>query len=303
MRAWGTVGRILAFGPFATAAMLLIAAQLPSATASAAPASKVTASQPHRIRAASPSTSIARTTNIARTNGVAARPIVARAGRPGMKHAVYAKNAKHPLAKPRFAGRGGGLQCVPFARNASGIALSGNAWQWWDNAAGQYARGNAPEDGAILSFRSNGSMKFGHVAVVARMVNARQIEIDHANWAGPGGRKGSVTRGAAVVDVSDNNDWTAVRVALGRSGDFGSIYPTNGFIYDRAESGNIAMAARAPAPAPEINAAPRDLRPAGERGGYREVSYANGFVEIAEAPVATRSVARARARKPARIRH
>lgn len=221
----------------------------------------------------------------------------ARAAQPAKK-AVLAKPVG---AKPKVvaARRGGGLQCVPFARNASGIVLSGNAWQWWDRAEGLYARGNAPEEGAILSFRSNGSMKLGHVAVVARVINARQIEIDHANWAGPGGRKGAVTRGAAVVDVSDNNDWTAVRVELGQSNNFGSIYPTNGFIYDRADQGTKTMMASAnPVPAPDLAPAPRDLRPASARdAGYLSVSYANGFVEVAEAPVARRPV---RARKPVR---
>lgn len=290
MRAWGTVGRICAFGPIAAAVLLLMGTHLPSTVLAA------TGPQAQSARAVSQPPRVVRPVSA---------PASAVAVNRGAKRTLYTKNGKHPVAKPRFAGRGGGLQCVPFARNASGIVLSGNAWQWWDRAAGLYARGNAPEEGAILSFQSNGSMKLGHVAVVARVVNARQIEIDHANWAGPGGRKGLVTRGAAVVDVSDDNDWTAVRVALGRAGDFGSIYPTNGFIFDRAETGNIAVATRAPAPAPaqDLGPAPRDLRPASERAsGYLEVSYANGFVEVAEASVAARPTARTRARKAVRIR-
>lgn len=225
------------------------------------------------------------------------------AARPGAKQAVNPKNGKVATASRRF----GGLQCVPFARNASGIALSGNAWQWWENADGLYARGNAPEDGAILSFRSNGSMRLGHVAVVSRVINARQIEIDHANWAGPGGRKGAVTRGASVVDVSENNDWTAVRVELGASERFGSIYPTNGFIYDRPDRGGVTQVAAArPAPVPVMDPAPRDLRPisqqvASERAsGYAAMSYANGFVEVAEAAPAAKPASRAR--KPQRTR-
>ena len=54
---------------------------------------------------------------------------------------------------------------------------------------------------------------------------------------GPGVGRGGVSRGISVVDVSPNNDWTAVRVGLGNSGDYGSVYPTNGFIYDRADDG------------------------------------------------------------------
>jgi len=291
MRVLRSVGKLLGFGTLTGAVLLALTM---AATGSAAAAT----TQSQRGHAASQAST--------RTTAASARPagkratVAARAQRPGAKQAAYLKNGSSKNGKV-VAARGGGLQCVPFARNASGIALSGNAWQWWDNAAGIYARGPAPEDGAILSFRSNGSMRMGHVAVVSRVVNARQIEIDHANWAGPGGRKGSVTRGAMVVDVSENNDWTAVRVALGRSGDFGSIYPTNGFIYDRADQGvRTVVAAKAPAPALDLGPAPRDLRPAGERdGGYQSVAYANGFVEVAEAPAAPRAT---RARKPARAR-
>jgi surface antigen len=142
------------------------------------------------------------------------------------------KNGKARLYASR---RGGGLQCVPFARAASGIELKGNAVNWWDAAAGVYARGNDPEVGAVLNFRANGSMRLGHVAVVREVVNSREIEIDHANWAWAG--KNNISRGVAVVDVSDRNDWTAVRVSLGHGEQFGSIYGTYGFIYDRADNG------------------------------------------------------------------
>ncbi len=48
-----------------------------------------------------------------------------------------------------------------------------------------------------------------------------------------------VSRGIPVVDVSANNDWSEVRVGLGRSGEFGSVYPTYGFIYDRPDRGTM----------------------------------------------------------------
>ncbi|MCH7862397.1 MAG: CHAP domain-containing protein, partial [Proteobacteria bacterium] len=35
-------------------------------------------------------------------------------------------------------------QCVPFARQASGIAIYGDAWTWWPSAKGQYGRGSKP---------------------------------------------------------------------------------------------------------------------------------------------------------------
>jgi hypothetical protein len=171
--------------------------------------------------------------------------------------------------------RWGGISCVTYARSASGIDVAGNAWQWWDNAAGRYARGKRPEPGSVLSFSANGRMRMGHVAVVSRVVNAREIEVDQANW-----MRGGISRGMPVVDVSENNDWTAVRVGLGDSGDFGSVYPTNGFIYNRPDDGVMLAAASAPAPKPLLNPAPADLRPYAQRADFT----VGGDDEVAEAP-------------------
>ena len=186
----------------------------------------------------------------------------------------------------QYAGRGhsvarysrGGLQCVPFARENTGIELSGNASAWWSNAQGVYQRGARPEVGSVLNFRANGRMRMGHVAVVTNVVDPRNIEIDHANWAGPGASRGGVSRNITVVDVSGANDWSAVRVALGHTSDFGSVYPTYGFIYDRPDSGNM-VANNATAPAPVLNSPPRDLRPASDR----YMSASQDAVEVAEA--------------------
>ncbi|SFK59895.1 CHAP domain-containing protein [Falsiroseomonas stagni] len=143
----------------------------------------------------------------------------------------------------------GGLSCVPFARMATGMNISGDARMWWHNAAGTYARGNAPERGSVLAFTASGGMSRGHVAVVSRVVNSRTIHIDHANWGGPGIRRGAVMRGVVVIDASDRNDWTAVRVQVGHHDDaFGRTYSTHGFIYNRpAHGGGRMMEARAPA--------------------------------------------------------
>jgi surface antigen len=165
-----------------------------------------------------------------------------------------------------------GISCVPFARKVSGIELSGNAWQWWNNAEGVYARGHVPQPGSVLAFRSNPHMRLGHVAVVTQVINRREIEIDQANWS-----RGQVSRGISVVDVSEANDWTAVRVAMGDGDQFGSVYPTYGFIYDRADTGTMVAAAHAPSPEPALNPAPTDLRPAAERPWQV-------YEEVAEAP-------------------
>ncbi len=170
---------------------------------------------------------------------------------------------------------GGTIQCVTFARADSGIELSGNASAWWDHAAGVYQRGNRPEAGSVLNFRANGSMRLGHVAVVDQVVDSRTIQIDHANWGGPGAIRGGISRDIYVVDVSPTNDWSAVRVALGHSGEFGSIYPTYGFIYNRPDRGQMVASYDHSAPMPMLNPAPRDLR-----GRYSDTAYD----EVAEAP-------------------
>jgi surface antigen len=164
----------------------------------------------------------------------------------------------------RVATRSYGISCVPYARQVSGIMVAGNAWQWWDNASGLYARGDQPERGSVLNFRPNGRMHLGHVAVVSRVVNAREVIVDHANWPS-GGRSGTVSHDVAIVDVSEANNWSAVRVELDRDGTFGSVYPTYGFIYNRPDTGTLLANANRPAPLPDINPVPSDLRPAAER--------------------------------------
>ncbi len=175
---------------------------------------------------------------------------------------VFATREFAPMELPRWVhGRYSPhaipISCVPFARRDSGIAVIGNAYQWWNNAVGRYARGNVPEEGSVLNFRANTHMRLGHVAVVSRVINPREIEVDQANWPA---RRG-VTRGTPVVDVSEYNDWTAVRVEIGHSGKFGNVYPTYGFIYDRADDGTLVAAVQSPAPEPKLNPAPAKLRP------------------------------------------
>lgn len=169
-----------------------------------------------------------------------------------------------------------GISCVPYAREVSGITVAGNAWQWWNNAAGLYARGNRPEPGSVLNFRANGRMPLGHVAVVTKIVNAREIKVEQANWPTAGGY-GGISHDVAVVDVSEANNWSAVRVEIGHDGTFGSVYPTYGFIYNRPDTGYVMASATHPASIPNINPAPSDLRPAAERPWHT-------FEEVAEAP-------------------
>lgn len=115
--------------------------------------------------------------------------------------------------------------CVPFARNASGIDLRGNARTWWSQAAGVYDRGHTPKVGAVMAFSASRVMPMGHVAVVSQVVSSREIRIDHANW-----KRNQVSLGMTAIDVSDKNDWSRVRVES-VPGQAGRINPVAGFIY------------------------------------------------------------------------
>jgi hypothetical protein len=117
------------------------------------------------------------------------------------------------------------IWCVPFARAVSGINIRGDAHTWWKKAGADYVRGNVPVSGSVLNFRASGKMRRGHVAVVSKVIDSRTILVDQANWV-----RNRITLDDVVVDVSPNNDWSAVRVSSGGSA-LGRINPTYGFIY------------------------------------------------------------------------
>lgn len=138
------------------------------------------------------------------------------------------------LSAPAFA-----IQCVPYAREVSGINLKGDAWQWWNAAAGLYDRGRTPKDGAVLVFTRQGSMRYGHVSVVTRVISNRLVLVDHANWApARTSGRGAVTTAVPVLDVSAKNDWSQVRVWFHPAKDFGNrAYRTDGFVYQPKAEG------------------------------------------------------------------
>ena len=130
------------------------------------------------------------------------------------------------LESPRNFGTPTHLTCVPYAREVSGIDLSGDAYQWWDEADGVYPRTQTPHAGAVLVFAPHGDMNVGHLAVVTSVESTRRILVTQSNWL-----PRRIEHDQPVVDVSAGNDWTQVRVwyepahALGRT-----VYPAYGFI-------------------------------------------------------------------------
>lgn len=132
----------------------------------------------------------------------------------------------------------GYLQCVPFARDESGVAIRGNAGTWWNQAAGVYDRGQEPREGAVMAFPGTRSMPIGHVAVVSKVINDREILISHANWSPIGGRRGQIERNVRAVDVSAKGDWSMVRIWYAPIGDLGlRANPVQGFIYPGKDAG------------------------------------------------------------------
>lgn len=126
------------------------------------------------------------------------------------------------------------IQCVPYARQVSGIQLYGDAHTWWDQAAGRYARGTRPKVGAVMAFRPYGAMQLGHVAAVSKVIDSRTVLLRHANWSPIDGRRGQPEDNVRAVDVSPANDWSEVRVWYAPLGGLGTTHwPVEGFIYNQ----------------------------------------------------------------------
>ena len=134
---------------------------------------------------------------------------------------------------------GTALQCVPYAREHSGVNIHGDAYTWWDKAAGVYVRGTTPIVGNVMVLNGYAGKHRAHVAVVRRILSERKILIDHANWLDDG----AVYVNDPVIDVSANNDWTAVKVWNIRSGSWGTkVYNVQGFISPQPANGNALVA-------------------------------------------------------------
>lgn len=136
-------------------------------------------------------------------------------------------------------------QCVPFARLVSGIQIFGDAWTWWSAADGRYAKGGSPRIGAVLVFRQTARMRFGHVAVVSRIIDDRVVMVTHANWSRIGGKRGQAEQDVTMTDVSRAGDWSEVKVWYrDNDGLGGGSYPTYGFIYGEQLGGGRVRAHR-----------------------------------------------------------
>ena len=137
--------------------------------------------------------------------------------------------------------------CALYARAETGVALYGSAGGWWDEADGRYERGHMPAVGSILVFKRTRQIPSGHVAVVAQVISAHEILVDHANW-----DHGTVSRGMSVIDTSPGRDWTSVAVINPPSGTHGRDYPTYGFVYPRSGPREIVERSERGGPGPDV---------------------------------------------------
>jgi len=123
------------------------------------------------------------------------------------------------------------LQCVPFARERSGVAIRGNANTWWKQAAGDFVRVKSPVVGSVMVMNT----RRGHVGVVTKIIDSRHIVIDHSNWLS----NGQIYLDQPVMDVSANNDWSKVVVWHPNLAQFGKrALAVPGFIVDAPARGN-----------------------------------------------------------------
>ena len=128
-------------------------------------------------------------------------------------------------------------QMAQALKRGERIEIRGNAETWWSGAKGIYERGHDPEVGAVMVFSGTRKLPMGHVAVVSEIVSDREIRIDHANW-----KRNQVSLGMAVIDVSEQGDWSAVKVAYD-PGKYGRVYPISGFIYPQPLPGAMMAGA------------------------------------------------------------
>jgi hypothetical protein len=135
--------------------------------------------------------------------------------------------APRALAAPSVEKGGKRLFCVEFARNLSGLNIFGDAKYWWDRAKTAYARATHPLEEAVMVFSGSSRLKRGHLAVVSQIVSPREIRVEQANWL----NRGEIDHATPILDVSENNDWSKVRVWDVPSKQFGTrVYPISGFI-------------------------------------------------------------------------
>ena len=161
------------------------------------------------------------------TIGLATTLLVACGSTHPPHQSVSSSSVKKPLATPHIVSSGPPTQCVPHARQISNIEIRGDAWTWWRAASGTYARSKTPQIGSVLVLSKTGRLRYGHLAVVTRIVNQREVLVEHANWL----NRGRIHKNQLVRDVSRRGDWSQVRLWYTPGNTMGvAVYPVSGFV-------------------------------------------------------------------------
>ncbi|MCB1650420.1 MAG: CHAP domain-containing protein [Alphaproteobacteria bacterium] len=143
--------------------------------------------------------------------------------------------ARPPFSNQYAAGYGvsEAVSCVPYARGQSGIPIRGDAYTWWSQAVGRYARGNIPHEGAVYVLAKTPRLTRGHLSVVTRVLDPRTIEVTHSNWGSDRATRSVIYERMRVEDISPANDWTLARFWNYEANSYGRPYEAYGFIYPR----------------------------------------------------------------------
>lgn len=144
-------------------------------------------------------------------------------------NACASSNFHHPYASGTY--RSKPTQCVPYAREKSGIQIYGDAHSWWGSAPPVYQRGHEPRVGAVLVLAQTDRMRHGHLAVVKDLISPRQINVTHSNWGNNSKNRRITYHSMRAEDVSPANDWTSIRFWNYKENCFGFPYKALGFIY------------------------------------------------------------------------
>lgn len=156
---------------------------------------------------------------------------------PAETQSYFQSNGVPGNVVPQVLDAGKHLECVPFARAESGIAIRGDANRWWQLAAGKFHRTHHPSEGSVLVMKGYETNRRGHVAVVKRIIDDRTIIVDHANW----GNDGRIYRQAPIRDMSPNNDWSQVQVWYTPNKAWGKrVYKAKGFIQPSTSVASIS---------------------------------------------------------------
>ena len=138
------------------------------------------------------------------------------------------------LPAPHAPSPDGHMQCVPYAREYTGIFIRGDAWTWWRSAGGLYSRGNVPEPYSLLVLAQTDRLRSGHLSVVVGVTNGREIRVSHANWL----NDERIIEDICVIDVSEKNDWSQVKFWNPTTGAYGQVYQAYGFVYRNPNAPN-----------------------------------------------------------------